>query len=375
MPKMKESEKREAFKYLWEHREELQTDEQLVQQVISERLKYVPKKKLYKYRTCTNNNFKTLADNSIWMAPASNFLDPFDCTINIDPKRNAKEADRWVAERYPTYSYSLARGLCEERGIPMPFTKEDIAQYISTCMDDEGNVNEEKECEFILSHTVSEEIEETVKSLVTLKYVRERFMEVEDSMISQLSEAIELMRTYNRNTQLIYCMAEHYDISSLWENYGSTYSGFCIEYDFTRFYEHRFDDYKNLVYLFPMTYRVKKPSFNMIPFWEGVFREVFLRDSSWQNNTDINVDLNMQLYYKKKSYDYEREWRFAIRNRDNNKQYFPFVSALYAGKDMKPRNLARLRNIAKKLGVPVYQQVPNKANNGFDYILIEEVKV
>lgn len=50
---------------------------------------------------------------------------------------------------------------------------------------------------------------------------------------------------------------------------------------------------------------------------------------------------------------------------------FVCVNAIYAGKDIKPGNLKRLRSIAKKLGVPVYQQTLNQSNNGFDYISIK----
>ena len=79
----------------------------------------------------------------------------------------------------------------------------------------------------------------------------------------------------------------------------------------------------------------------------------------------------MHLLCKGKDYEFEHEWRFSINNKSNNRQYFPYVNAIYAGKDIKPGNLKRLRSIAKKLGVPVYQQTLNKFNNGFDYISIK----
>ena len=64
-----------------------------------------------------------------------------------------------------------------------------------------------------------------------------------------------------------------------------------------------------------------------------------------------------------------------INNKANSKQYFPFVSAVYAGKDMRPGNLKRLCSIARKLNVPVYMQVPNNAQNGFTYKIIQGVSL
>ena len=57
----------------------------------------------------------------------------------------------------------------------------------------------------------------------------------------------------------------------------------------------------------------------------------------------------------------------SIKNENNSKQPFPFVNAIYVGKNIKPRNLSRLRNIARKLGVPIFMQKINRHNNGYEY--------
>mgnify|MGYP003301026901 CR=1 FL=1 len=63
MQKMNETIKREIFRELCQHREELKTDISLVQKIINERLDYIPHQKLYKFRSCSINNFKTLEEN------------------------------------------------------------------------------------------------------------------------------------------------------------------------------------------------------------------------------------------------------------------------------------------------------------------------
>ena len=101
-------------------------------------------------------------------------------------------------------------------------------------------------------------------------------------------------------------------------------------------------------------------------------REVISKDSTWQRDPYLNAELNMQLYYKRKDYEYEHEWRFSIKNESNNKQKFPFVHGIFAGKDIHSADLLRLKTIAKKLSVPLYQQMINKSRNNFEYIMVNE---
>jgi len=211
--------------------------------------------------------------------------------------------------------------------------------------------------------------------LEELKDFRKKLLQLEDSVVEATAETINQMRTHLRENLLVYCMAEHYNVSSLWEHYADVYKGFCIEYSFAGYAKNAFDDYKSLLFLLPITYRAKRAYFNMVPFMEGIIRQTFLHDTSWQLDPHINVDLNMQMYYKTKEYSFEKEWRFAINNKADHRQYFPFVSAIYAGKDIKPGNLKRLCSIAKKLRVPVYKQARNQMNNSFIYEIIQDASL
>ena len=126
--------------------------------------------------------------------------------------------------------------------------------------------------------------------------------------------------------------------------------------------------------MFPMSYRKKKPYFNMVPLMDGAFREFIYKDDSWKRDPELDADLNMQLLYKNSDYDYEHEWRFSIKADCSNKQRFPFVSAIYAGKDIAQQDLNQLLNIARKLGVSVYKQEINRSMNGYDYKIVKESK-
>jgi len=374
LSKMTLKEKRELLIEMCKVREELKTNEQLTQEVVRKHLKFLPHQKLYKFRECTDRNFKTLAENCIWMSLASSFPDPFDNTINIDPKENAKEIERWLRENYPVFCFDLAKGLAEERGMVVPYTHKDFIEYVETCMDENGEPIEEKEREFLIAHASPEELERMGEIFQQLKYIRDRFAEIEDSTFKNMSDVINQTRTGMREKSLVYCMTERHDNHTLWENYAKNYTGFCIEYSFRNFSELPFEDYKNLVYMLPMTYRRKKPYFNMVALLDGAFRQFIYKDDSWQRDPELDADLNMQLFYKHSDYEYEHEWRFSIKAENTNKQRFPFVSAVYAGKDISDTNLKQLLQVTKSLQVPVYRQTVNSAHNGFDYILVEEAE-
>ena len=372
MPKMTDAVKREAFIRLHQNKDELNSDEQLVCDEINERLRYVPHKKLYKFRKCSPRNFRTLEENCIWMAPGKDFHDPTDSTINIDFKRNGKQIEEWLKDNQAALAFAFAKSLCEKLGVEMPYSYALFLEYAAACLDTKGAVNELKEADFLRAHATQEELQQMDQLLLSLQQIRQTFDQQEANFTNMFADAIDNMRTTMRNKSIIYCMTEGCDNSSLWENYADTYRGFCIEYSFEAFNSQSFEVYKNLAYLFPMTYRVRKPYFDMVPLIKGFFGELFTGDTSWQQDSAINADLNMQLYYKRKEYEFEHEWRFVLSDKFENKQYFPFVSALYAGKDIKPGNLRRLCGIARKLNVPVYKQVLNRTNNGFKYEIVQE---
>ena len=186
-----------------------------------------------------------------------------------------------------------------------------------------------------------------------------------DNIASVLLSSFQNLSNLTRTNSLIYCTTEQYKNNSLWENYADNYKGFCIEYSFDKCFEKPFDDYKNLLYLVPVTYKNRIPPFDIISFLDSCVQRNLLHCLDFKNNPELQANLNMQLYYKKDEYAYEKEWRFAIKNNNNNMQPFPFVSAIYVGKNIAPTNLERLKVIAKKLNVPICQQ--NLADGHFEY--------
>lgn len=364
--------KREFLLQLCQYGDTIKSDKELTQKVISERLLFIPHKKLYKFRPCEERHFQLLDENYIWMSPADSFVDLFDSTINIDLLKNSKDFESWFLDQYPTFCFDLSKRLFEDMGLSVPYTHADFVEYNRTCLDKNGDPIEDKERAFLVAHASPSELQQMDVIMQQLKVLRSEFLQRFEPSMSAIMDAISDMRTYTRKASLVYCMTERYDNHTLWETYADNYSGFCIEYSFEHFLDVPFSDYKNLAYMFPMTYRKIKPYFNVIPFVNGIFQQFIYKDETWKEDPELNADLNMQLYYKRKDYEYEHEWRFSIKNAGNSKQSFPFVHAIYVGHKISSNDLIRLHTIAQKIHVPIYQQRINNAGNGFNYIKLNE---
>lgn len=377
MAKMTVKEQEAYLKKLIEYGDRIKSDKSLVDSILKEHLCNVPHKKLYKFRTCSNQNFKTLEENCIWMPPANTFKDTFDCTINIDFKKNMPQIETWLHDNLLDFYFVFVKDFFESRGIPFPCNLNDLRNYTEECVSPSGKIKSMSEYEFLKKYAPDTDSEEYDKQISEMRkkrsQVERQLTDRVKSLVPNLVDEIQKAQSHLRDTMLVYCMTERFDNHNLWETYANNYSGFCIEYCFDNFEEKDFDIYKNLIYLLPMIYKKNIPHFDMVPFIDIAMRKSILHEDGLEQNPDLLVALNMQVFYKNKDYESEHEWRFSIANKNNCKQPFPFVSGIYAGKDIKPRNLQRLINIAGKLGVPIYCQVQNRSNNGYNYIPTQEV--
>ena len=370
MPKMTIEDKREHFVRLARFGDLVQTSEAVVQHILSKHLEFVPRKKLYKFRTCSNQNFYVLSKNSIWMPPMSSFNDVFDGLINVDMKKEIKAATKWLENNLYQYCFELAKHDIIKNGGTFPFKYGDYLEFISVCTDGNGNIDPQAYAAHIYNNVSKRDLPEYEHVMTNLTkgcaYWEKNIDELARAILDSLwEEGLNF-----RDRLLVYCMTEHFDNPSLWENYADNYSGYCIAYSFADYHKKSFNDYKNLIYLMPITYRRHQPSFDVISCLDDSLRLRLLKEPGYEKNSHIYIDMNMQYYYKNKDYENEHEWRFAIDSSCGNLQYFPFISAIYAGRNIKPRNLQRLKNIAEKLNTPIYMQCISDDSNKFEYIKI-----
>lgn len=371
MSKITIKEQEEYIKKLIEYGDKLKTDKELVGNILNNHLYNIPHKKLYKFRTCSNKNLETLRENCIWMPSACSFADTFDSCLNIDLKENYPAIESWFNTSFREYIFELLKQQFENRGVAFHYTLKDFNGYIETCTNDDYTINKEKEIEFFKKTATSDQLQHLEEAMEQLSKFRDYIESQDEKFIEGFKGLLEQIRTQFRNSLLTYCMTENYDIHTLWENYANNYTGFCIEYSFDNINEKEYD-FENLLYLLPMQYCDFPPVFDIIPVFDAAIREKLYGDYSYRRNPTLITNMFMQLYFKKSDYSYEKEWRFSIDQKQYNKHFFPFVSAIYAGKNIKKHNFSRLKNIAKTLGVPLYRQEFNKFRNGYDYNIFEE---
>ena len=346
-------------------------NKELIDVILEEQLNYVPKGKLYKFRTCSNQNFNILAENSIWIPNADTFKDVFDCTVNLNLKKKVSQMIDWLQNDFISFLCEAINNELDKNGITEKINENEFKLCYEKCFTSNGERDTKKEYEFYKRYLPAENCDiEFAKRQEQLSEVNNSVKEIVASMLEKAIEELMKLQTTLRGSLSIYCMTESLDNHNLWEVYADDYTGFCIEYSFENIFNKKLDEYKNLIYLFPMIYRKRIPDFDWTPIIKKLIVEKLLK-KEYEEIKDTLLALNMYIFYKNKDYESEREWRMVIARSEKNNYFFPFVNAIYAGKDIKKSNLQRLKKIAKKLNVPLYIQTINKMNNGYVYITVE----
>ena len=157
----------------------------------------------------------------------------------------------------------------------------------------------------------------------------------------------------------------------MWENYAGSYTGFCVEYDFSSIGEATSEkEMMDVLRLLPIKYYSKRPTFDP--------RELLRR--TVQANLHLSElsfgDDFLQQYYRSitaKGYDYraENEWRLLMDGTNVGEYYFPYVSSITVGKDMCKENEFKMRRTAEELSVPLLKQTISSDNSTFIYVPCE----
>lgn len=358
------------YKFLVEEQERLKTNERLVRETLERHFSHVPQK-LYKYRRCSRKNFRALKEGCIYMPCADDFKDPFDYTLNFDLSKQTEELARFFELNLDQIVFAGIQELLKKLRVrAYGFTIKNVQFIRKNYFLEDGTCLEEKFEKEIISKGNFKDVSLYKKAkefIATYKANNgARIYEMAENMAQSINE----MSRQPRKQSLVYCMAEDASCGPMWENYADVYKGFCIEYDFSTWQNKPFNEIKNLVYLLPVIYLKEKPVFNMVPFFELATRQ-FVFGEEVGENIPLQIELNKQLLWKASDYDYEKEWRFAIKNEGNNYQSFPFVSAIYMGKDITDNNVKHLKVIARKLEIPLYKQKLNYYGNEYKYDQVE----
>ena len=117
--------------------------------------------------------------------------------------------------------------------------------------------------------------------------------------------------------------------------------------------------FQALLLLLPVIYTENRPPFNTVRFLRMQYEDEFEQDKNSIDQWDEvfqSCSFYEQMIIKHPSYAYEKEWRIVFSDYPSPLLKFPFMSAIYLGKDIGYNEKAKLIEIAKKINISVYQQ-------------------
>jgi len=308
--------------------------------------------KFYKFRTCKNVNFQTLEKNCIWMPSAYHFVDDSDCNISLGYNFRAMEIDYLKTSSGYLFCIEMFENCL--KSIHCNFTSHDL-QTMRKVVEKESveiNINNHRK---ILSGILTQDKETLFFDSIEYAYntYLSRAKKYPSNELHVLSEGRKIVHVFSMTTIM--------NNKLLWENYAANYTGFCIEYTIPKekFY---FDD--QIAQILPVIYKRKIPNIEI-----SCFDPQIVEDTNKKCFMDLyGSKVAMQMLYKHSDYAYEHEWRMIGTDLESPMQFFPYVSKIIVGKDIKPKNYRRVRKIADKLNVPIYRQVFNHQRNKLQYV-------
>ena len=336
--------------------------------------------KLYKYRECNKNNFDVLEKSEIYLSSADNFVDPFDCRLPFSikdlPDQQIKILAKWFVFSEYIYGYEKENLVRFENA----FTPEEARRIMfSKCYSDEIIINGKETVKYIKKNYPKEQHDNIAGAFVCF-----------DRCITQHGRGCSLYEWFKedcekgceetvlnrRKSEFVCSLTETNNNPKMWEEYADNYSGYCIEFDFSRGI--RADlledagEVAALKSILPVFYMDKKPNFDSYKYQLRQYQDTFYenKDDYWE--PELSAELKLYSLMKNSHYASEQEWRVTVYGESSGPLWFPFVSAIYLGKDISQENKTRLLEIAGKINASVYQQIVMP--NGFTYECVKSLK-
>ena len=333
---------------------------------VEERLKFVPNK-LYRYRSGNKYDFDALENDYLWFSQPKDCDDKIDYTLKYDIKKQSKKLVKYIQNNYEYIVLDFIRK-CVPDGVVLPdeINIETIKSIREKCYDENGRIKEKEAIEYLQKHSDSEETELILTVLDKLKEYQNSSSEDLNRFANTLLDTANNFNQILKEMSMVCCFSDNFNNSLLWSKYSKEYSGFCIEYDLKKYNNIPLNIDRNLMCLFPIYYGAKK-EFNLIEFFIDLLNvDVFGIENLNAYNID-SLNINFQLLTKDKSWSRQREWRICLKYQNNNKQYFPFISAIYIGCKTPKYKVDKLIRIGKRKKVKVYQQLLDHSGSKFIY--------
>ena len=318
-------------------------------------LKFIPRKKLYRYRPSNPKEMNTLKNNSIWLSDPTTFHDMFDSLVAMESRENIE----WY------YHLILYFKITYEAYVKVALEYDD--EFVSYEEWVEAICKQAKDMDF---EKAKEEYGELVKNnfQVDSEVIKHNCKQAE-----QIAEFLNAVRTYPREKFSIASFTNTYDNRAMWENYASNYTGFCVEYDFKRNFENLSRcELEDILHLLPIKYYKTRPMFDSIYFIED-FIDCKMQNGYLDFDGEFFIaELYKTMLSKRKEYSFENEWRYVLHKQSCGERKFPHISRIILGKDIAEKDEETIYDIAKQLNVEVYKQKVNFELDTMEYVKIKQ---
>lgn len=342
----------ELYKFLYLSSD---SDRERLLSIVSEHLKFLPRKKLYRYRKCTDRELAMLEKKAVWLSDPRNFPDMFDATVPV-------ESTDYLDFEYAFYcaqelTYKALQNIAEEDGQQIP-DKDSFFAAMYQAMEEYGT-QEKLDAKMLEMFGEEGYYKMRQKSLFSLDFSKP---------IERTREFLSLLPQAPRNSLAIASFTTRNDNRNMWENYAQNYTGFCVEYDFSNVIQNLSSkNSRDVLHLLPIRYYCKRPLFD----YNSILHELINADVN-QCGFNLNIDDFLAQYYRAitaKLYDYraEQEWRLVLKKEHQGEYEFPYAKRIFIGKDMPIDRTRRVREVAAELEIPVFVQTINKNQDGFEY--------
>lgn len=332
--------------------------------MIMDHLQDIPNQKLYKFRECNSNNFDALEKQSLWLSRACDFDDIMDTVVPFDVESLSNATLMCLFKLFNAAEYANAYKKYNGEGITT-ISPDLVRQLIETCYDENFELVPKKAERFLKKHKQLR----TDDNLLKLAQI--------DKIISRRGVGKEGVEWYKKDAQIaceenislirdmtyVCSLTETKDSPAMWENYAGKYTGYCIEFDFSNGlradYLRNGSIFQALLLLLPVIYTENRPPFNTAFFLQMQYENEFEKSQNSLYHWDKvfeGCSLYEQMVIKHPGYSFEKEWRIVFGDYPSQLLKFPFMSAIYLGKDIGEKEKAQLIAIAKKINISVYQQ-------------------
>lgn len=180
----------------------------------------------------------------------------------------------------------------------------------------------------------------------------------------QIKETFEIVNNYINQMFRIACFTTTNSNSLMWSHYADKHTGYCIEYDITKF------DFKFILLLFPVVYSDKR---YIMPF-ENYFdyAKMTIIDNFYEKHSFLE-NIIEGLLTKSRVWGYENEWRIVLLQEQEHLFKLP-IKGVYLGAKITDENKAKIYDYQRKHGFFVKEFILDKNEYKLNIIDRKETK-